>query len=174
MRLMYVCCAVLALLSMGCGRSITPSEIDSMTQMNTGWADDLVPFQRVLRQAALEHKAVFVGTGDTSSTQYRVLRNDSLGRLRLDQAGDKYSRWFATTSAQLKRLEGLITANRDWFRRLPDSGMSLLHARRSWDARREAFYSLYQSCKAQVELFPIYQASYDAFRPAPPVEVTPG
>lgn len=139
--------------------------------MNASWIKDIAPFKQVLRQAAEEHKEVFVGVDDTASARYKALRTDSLGRLRLNQADEKYSRWFSTASAQVRRLEGLITTNQDWFRRLPTSGTSLLHARRSWDARREEFYALFQSCKAQIELFPEYQVSYKDFRPAAPVAV---
>lgn len=166
MRWIQVCWVALAILVMGCGRAIQAPEIADMSKMNEGWAKDIAPFQDVLREAAATHREVMAGVDDTASVRYKAMRSDSLGRLRLSQADEKYSRWFSTAEAQLKRLQGLITTNRDWFRRLPTTGTSLLHARRSWDARREEFYALYQSCKAQIALFPEYQASFVAFKPA--------
>lgn len=166
MKLFWVALAVLVL---GCGRRMTSEELETMTKMNAAWAQDIAPLRAVLRDAADTHKEAFAGVDDTAAVRYKVLRSDSLGRLRLQQSDEKYSRWFSTASALLKRLDGLITANRDWFRRLPRSGTSLLHARRSWDSRREEFYTLFQSCKAQVDLYPLYKASLSDYRPAPPV-----
>jgi hypothetical protein len=173
MRWIYLFGVALAVMAMGCGRRMTPAELDGMAKMNAAWVQDIAPLREVLREAAVEHKAVFAGVGDTASIRYKAMRGDSLGRLHLQQSDEKYSRWFSTASALHKRLDGLITANRDWFRRLPQTGTSLLHARRSWDARREEFYTLFQSCKAQIDLYPLYKASLSEFKPAvaAPVEV---
>ena len=140
------CCLILA----GCGSLVSPAELEDMRRMNAGWRSDIEPLREVLATAGAEHQELFARLGDTALAGARAMQRDTLGMLRLNQAEARYVRWYSGAVSQVKRLEGMVAENAAWFRRLPDTHLPLARVRRSWDARRTAFYQTYEQCKVLV------------------------
>lgn len=155
---------IVFLLTAGCHKHMSPTEVQTMQAMNSGWRNDIRALEAVVDEASMSFRAYHDALTDTANYAAKLALNDSLFMSNAQKTTERFESWFGGGVACVKSLALRIEQNEHWLTHLDPAHAPQDVTRRSWDSRRIQFYNAFDQCRNIMDEYPAYQAEMEGLK----------